>query len=152
MSDNWILIVPKRPKHIPSPDSAKAALDLLERSMPDADEIDIVQSEHVQFFDCGANLETITCPRCSANIDFCWWGETMSADYDEMLGFQLNEYRLPCCSTSASLNELIYAFHQAFGRFALSAMNPNIGKMSDDAVSKIEAVLDCNVSVVYQHI
>ena len=152
MSDNWILIVPKRPKHIPSPDNAKVALDLLERSMPDADEIEIVQNEHIQFFDCGANLETITCPRCSADINFDWWGETMSSDYDEKIGFQLNEYRLPCCSTSASLNELIYAFHQAFGRFALSAMNPNIRKMSDDAVSKIEAILDCDVSVVYQHI
>ena len=152
MSDNWILIVPKRPKHIPSPDNAKVALDLLERSMPDADEIEIVQNEHIQFFDCGANLETITCPRCSADINFDWWGETMSSDYDDKIGFQLNEYRLPCCSTSASLNELIYAFHQAFGRFALSAMNPNIRKMSDDAVSKIEAILDCDVSVVYQHI
>lgn len=152
MSDNWILIVPQKPKHIPSPDNAKAALDLLERSMPDADEIEIVQNEHIQFFDCGANLETITCPRCSADIDFDWWGETMSSDYDDKIGFQLNEYRLPCCSTSASLDELIYAFHQAFGCFALSAMNPNIGKMPDDAVCKIEAILDCDISVVYQHI
>lgn len=152
MSNNWILIVPKSPEHVPSSDEAKAALELLKKSMPDADEIEIVQSEHVQFFDCGANLETITCPRCSANIDFDWWGETMSLDYDEKSGFQLNEYRLPCCSASASLIELIYAFHQAFGRFALSVMNPNIGKISDDTVSEIEAALGSGVSVVYQHI
>lgn len=152
MSDNSILIVPKTPKHIPSPENAKAALDLLERSMPDADEVKIIQNEHIHFFDCGANLETVTCPHCGAELDFDWWGETMSSDYDDKIGFQLNEYRLPCCSTSASLDELIYAFHQAFGRFALSAENPKIGKMSDDAVRKIEAILDCDVSVVYQHI
>ena len=152
MSDNWILIVPKQPEHVPAPHEAKAALELLEKSMPDANEIEIVQNEYVQFFDCGANLETITCPQCSADIDFDWWGEAMSSDYDEKSGFQLNEYRLPCCSASASLDELIYAFQQSFGRFALSAMNPNIGKMSDDAVSEIEAILGCDVSVVYQHI
>lgn len=152
MSDNWILIVPKLPKHVPSPDNAEAALKLLQNLMPDADEIEIVQSEQIQFFDCGANLETITCPRCSANIDFGWWGNTMSSDFDEKSGFQLSEYRLPCCAASTSLNELTYAFHQAFGCFALRAMNPNIGKMSDGAVSEIEAVLDCDVTVVYQHI
>ncbi|MEL7258995.1 MAG: hypothetical protein AAFN80_14285, partial [Pseudomonadota bacterium] len=43
MSDNWILIVPKLPKHVPSPDNAKAALKLLENSMPNAEEIEIVQ-------------------------------------------------------------------------------------------------------------
>lgn len=152
MSENWILIVPKLPGHVPSKDELKAALELLEKSMPGAGEIKIVQSEHVQFFDCGGNLETITCPRCGANIGFDWWGETMSSDYDEKSGFQLNEYRLPCCSASASLTELNYAFHQAFGRFSLSVMNPNIGKISDDAVNEIEAALGCAVSVVYQHI
>ena len=151
MSDDWILIVPKRPEHVLSLDKAVAGLELLKELMPDADENELVQNERVQFFDCGTNLETITCPRCSADIDFDWWGDTMSTDYDEKTGFQLNENRLPCCSMFASLDELIYAFHQTFGRFALSAMNSNIGKMSDDAVGKLEAALDCEVSVVYKH-
>ena len=78
----------------------------------------------------------------------------MSSDYDEKIGFKLKDYQMPCCSMLTSLNELpyAYAFHQTFGRFALSAMNPNIGKMSNDAKSKIEAALDCDVSVVFQHI
>ena len=152
MSDNWMLLVPKLPKHIPLPGEANAAFDLLREAMPDADEIEIGQNESVQFFDCGANLETIACPHCEADVGFEWWGETKSSDYDEKTGFQLDEYELPCCSKFASLDELIYEFHQAFGCFALSAMNPNIGKMSDDTVSKIETAMGCEVSVVYQHI
>lgn len=152
MSDNWIMIVPKLSEHIPSEANAKATLELLERMMPDADEIEIIQNEHVQFFDCGANFETVSCTRCNADIDVDWWGEAVSLDYDEKAGFQLNEYRLPCCSSSAALNLLNYSFHQAFGRFALSAMSPNIGKLSDDVVKKIEAALVCDVSVVYRHI
>ena len=152
MSDHWILIVPKPTGQVPSPDETNAGLQLMKKWMPAADETEVVQNEHIQFFDCGANLETIKCPWCSAHIDFDWWGEAMSADHDENSGFQLNEHRLPCCSKSSSLDELVYAFHQAFGRFALSAMNPNIGKMSDDAVSEVKAALGCDVSVVYQHI
>lgn len=151
MSDNWVLFVPKMPEHVPPPGNAKAALELLEELMPDADEIKIIQKEHVQFFDCGANLETVTCPRCSADIDFNWWGETMSSDHDEETGFRLDAYSMPCCSTPVALNELVYEFHQAFGRIALSAMNPNVGKVSDNAVRKIEAALGCDISVVYQH-
>lgn len=152
MSDHWILIVPERPEHIPTPDKAKAALKLLEGSILDADKIEIVQKKHIQFFDCGSNLETITCPWCSSDIPVDWWGTTMSSDYDKKSGFKLNEYRLPCCSSPASLDKLVYDFHQAFGCFALSAMNPKIGKMPDDALSKIESALGCKVSVVYQHI
>lgn len=152
MSDNWIVIVPRLPEHVPSPEKAEAALGLLEKLMPDADEIEVVQTEHVHFFDCGSNLETINCPQCSANIGFDWWGETMSSDYDEETGFRLDAHSVPCCSKHVALSELVYQFHQAFGCFALSAMNPNIGKLSDETTREIEAALGCEVSIVYQHI
>lgn len=152
MSDNWIVIVPKNPVHAPSPEKVEAALELLERLMPDTDAIDVVQKEHVQFFDCGTNLETISCPQCSTKLGFDWWGETMSSDFDEKTGFRLDAYSVPCCSKPLALSELVYQFHQAFGCFALSAMNPNIGKLSDMAVAEIEAVLGCHVSVIYRHI
>lgn len=152
MSDNWILIVPKSPEHIPSPKNAQAALKFLKELAPGADEIEIVQSERVLFFDCGANLETISCPKCSAGIDFDWWGEAMSSDYDESEGFRLSRFRLPCCSKYASLDTLVYEFHQAFGRFALSAMNPDLGLLSDEAIRSFETTLGCDVSVIYQHI
>lgn len=152
MSDHWILIVPRLPDHVPSPEKAEAALGILKKSIPNADEIDVVQKEHVQFFDCGANLETIKCPHCNANFDFDWWGETMSSDFDEETGFRLDAYSMPCCSKPAALSELVYQFHQAFGCFALSAMNPHIGELSGDSVREIEEALGCEVSVVYQHI
>ncbi|NDK35491.1 hypothetical protein [Rhodovulum sulfidophilum] len=152
MSDNWILIVPKLPEHVPLPKNAQAALEFLKELAPGADEIEILQSENVQFFDCGANLETISCPRCSASIDLDWWGEAMSSDYDESEGFRLSEFQLPCCSKSAPLNTLVYEFHQAFGRFAFSAMNPDLGLLSDETIRSFETTLGCDVSVVYQHI
>lgn len=76
----------------------------------------------------------------------------MSSDYDESEGFRLNEFQLPCCRKSASLDALVYEFHQAFGRFALSAMNPNLGRLSDDTIRRFETTLGCDVSVVYRRI
>lgn len=148
----WIVIVPQNPEHMPSSDNAQVAAKILEQMASGAEKIEIIKDERVQFFDCGGNLETVSCPRCHADIDTDWWSQTMSADFDEDTGFMLNDYRLPCCSSSVSLNALDYSFHQAFGRFALSAMNPKIGELSVEAIVKIEAALGCEVSVVYQHI
>lgn len=148
----WIVIVPRHPQYMPSLDNAQIATKILEQLVSGAEKIEVIKNEHVQFFDCGGNFETVSCPRCHADIDTDWWGQTMSIDFDEEAGFRLNEYRLPCCSSSISLNALKYSFHQAFGRFALSAMNPSIGDISGEAVLKVEAALGCEVSVVYQHI
>lgn len=148
----WIVIVPRHPEHMPSSDNAQVAAKILEQMVSGAEKIEVIKNENVQFFDCGGNFESVSCPRCRADIDTDWWSQTMSTDFDKEAGFLLNEYRLPCCSSSISLNALDYSFHQAFGRFALSAMNPNIGEISVEAVVKIEAALGCEVSVVYQHI
>lgn len=152
MSDNWIMIVPKQPKHVPSSNNIQTAIEVLNHIAPDADEIEAIEKEKVQFFDCGANLETVSCPECQSDVGIDWWSDAMSEDFDITRGFQLNEYIVPCCSSSLPLNALNYSFHQAFGRFALSAMNANIGLISISDVKKIESALECEVSVVYQHI
>jgi len=152
MSDNWINIVPVLAEHTPTPENAQNAIIILKQLAPEAEEITVIEHDKIQFFDCGANLEMIQCPQCKSQIEFDWWGKTMSSDFDENSGFHMKHYNLPCCSTSLSLNKLSYHFHQAFGRFALSVMNPNIGTLSLEDIDKLEAALGCKISVVYQHI
>ena len=38
-------------------------------------DIAIAQHEAIQFVDCGSNFETITCPRCGAEVDAGWWAD-----------------------------------------------------------------------------
>jgi len=152
MSDNWINIVPNIPDYIPTSQNAQDAILILKHLSPEADEIAIVEHEHIQFFDCGSNFEMIQCPECKSQIEFDWWGETMSSDFDENSGFHMKKYSLPCCLTNLSLNKLSYHFHQAFGRFALSVMNPNVGALSLEEIEKLEAALGCKISIVYQHL
>ena len=152
MSDNWVTVIPLRPDHMPNPIQISQGLKVLKDIATDADEITIIQYDAVMLFDCGANFEHIECPSCRSKLNSDWWGQTMSADYDESSGFKLMDYITPCCSTPTPMHKLDYYFHQAFGRFGLSAMNPNIGELSPSDIKKIKVALGCDVTVVYQHL
>jgi len=152
MSDNWVKIVAKPPGHLPAPSNIQAALATFNELAPEADEIEIIKYPNIQFFDCGANFEIISCPQCQSPIELEWWEAAMESDFEETCGFQLKERTLPCCSAHVSLNKLYYSFHQAFGRFAISAMNPNIGRISSEDIHKFEVALGCKISVVYEHV
>ena len=117
---------------------------------PDADEIKIKVLKKVVFFDCGANLERIGCPSCHEEIEDAWWQERM--DEDNNGGYQLKKYAAPCCGAEVALHELEYEWPQAFGRFAIEAMNANIGKLKDKQKRELEKILGTKVRVVYQHI
>ena len=73
-------------------------------------------------------------------------------DDDYQKGFKLDRYRTPCCSEASTLRELTYDWPQAFGRFALEAMNPNIGTLEEGHRRELEEILETELIVVYQHI
>jgi hypothetical protein len=79
-----------------------------------------------------------------------WWKERMDEDYDD--GFKLATYAMPCCAARCTLHELVYEWPQGFGRFALQAMNPNIGKLDDRYKREFEEILGTELRVIYQHI
>jgi hypothetical protein len=158
MSDNWIAVIPYEPDYIPSTSQAEAALSFLQALAPDSDEVTFSTDDHIRFRDCGANLESISCPFCGAHLDQDWWSERMAEDsggdledfYDR--GFLLKPITLPCCGASASLNQLVYSFDQGFSRFILEAMNPNIGRLDDAHVQRLSDLLGTPLRVIYQHI
>jgi hypothetical protein len=75
----------------------------------------------------------------------------MSDDYDGK-GFTLASLLLPCGHTAASLNELKYDMEQGFSKFALTAMNPNIGVLSPPQIAELEDCLACKLRIIYRHI
>jgi hypothetical protein len=46
----------------------------------------------------------------------------------------------------------VYEWPQGFGRFALDAMNPNIGILQDRYKLEFEEILGTKLRVIYQHI
>jgi hypothetical protein len=150
MSDNWIALVPEDPRFVPDAAKQRRAHKRFAEIAPEADEIEIKVSKKVVFFDCGGNFERICCPSCGAEIPVEWWQERMADDDDE--GFKLAAYATPCCEKMVTLNELVYEWPQAFGRFAVDAMNPNIGKLDDKYKREFEKILGTKLRVIYQHI
>ena len=151
MSDNWIALIPRDPAFVP-PESARIrALERFREEAPHAEDIDIRISPEPIFFDCGANLGSISCPYCSAEIDMEWWGDRMADDSTDQ-GFRLATYATPCCNRDSTLDALVYDWPQGFACFGLDAMNPDIGELSDDVVAEFEAILGTPLRVIYQHI
>ncbi len=127
------------------------ALDRFAEVAPDAEEIEVKVSDHIEFFDCGANFERIVCPSCGTEIPDEWWQDRLNDDSAHN-GFKLAKYSTPCCNIGHTLHDLIYEWPQGFGHFAIDAMNPNIGKLDDKFKKEFEEILGTPLRVIYQHI
>ena len=152
MSDNWITLIPEDPRFVPAAKLRAAARDRFAEIAPEAEGIEIKVSKKVQFFDCGANFERIRCPSCRKTIPVDWWQERMNVDFSKGSGFKLAAYATPCCRKKRTLHELLYEWPQGFGRFALDAMNPNIGKLKGKYQMELEEILGTKLRVIHQHI
>lgn len=148
MSDNWITLIPEDPYFVPDKEKWVCARDRLAKFAPQAEQIETKVTDKVQFFDCGANFERICCPSCGSGITIDWWQDRMDEDFTD--GFKLTDYLTPCCGVSQSLNELVYEWPQGFGRFALNALNPNIGLLEDEHKRDLEKDLGTKLRVIYQ--
>src|SRR5262245_19899792 len=150
MSDNWLVLIPEDPRFIPDAAKQSRARARFAEIAPDADEIEIKVYEKVEFFDCGANFERILCSSCRSEIPVAWWQDRMDEDYGK--GFMLAAYATPCCGARYTLHDLVYEWPQGFGRFALDAKKPNIGKLEERYKQEFEEILGTKLWVIYRHI
>jgi hypothetical protein len=151
MSDHWITLVPEDPRFIPDLAKQNTARDRFAEIAPEVEEIELIASDEVKFFDCGENFSHVCCPSCHSEIPLEWWTDRMDED-SAPVGFKLKTYSTPCCGKNFTLNELVYRWTQAFGCFALDAMNPDIGELQDGHKRELEELLGTKLKVIYQHI
>jgi hypothetical protein len=149
MSDNWLLLVPADPTFAPSPEAAKLARNLLAEFVPESDEVVADFNEAIVFFDAGGNWSGVECPACGKNAE-TWWAHAMDEAFKT--AFQKLRVSTPCCGTQVSLNDMRYGWPVAFGRFALTAMNPNVRDLSSEQEAKLSNILDCELRKVWRHI
>ena len=151
MSDDWIALIPEDPHYIPDPERQKLAQRLFGELAPDAESVEAQTTQVVTFFHCGGNFERVLCPSCGVQAPIEWWQDRMCEDeLDE--GFKLTKYVTPCCGSEHTLHELNYDWPQGFGRFALCAMNANIGRLDEPAIAEFERILGTKLRTIYKHI
>jgi hypothetical protein len=150
MSDHSLTLVSVDPHYVPTARQVKDA-ELLARSLfPQADAVSPRTSDGIRLFDAGSNFERIMCPGCGSPIELEWWQAAMDADYTEQ-GFQLQPQRMPCCKKPFALNQLNYDWPQAFGKFGLEILNPNVGSLPAGAAAPIETALGTPLKLIYSH-
>jgi hypothetical protein len=151
MSDNWITLIPEDPRFVPSEERSSRALDRFRKVAPESDNIEIKKTPDPTFYDCGANSDSVFCPRCTTKIEIAWWQERMNEDFEKP-GFRLATYLTPCCGEECTLNDLNYDWHQGFACFGIEAMNPRIGEVESGLIKEFEDILGTPLRVIYQHI
>ncbi len=153
MSDSWIVVIPADPMYQPNERQKKNLLAELAILAPKAEEVAIeVEGEHIQFFDCGENFETVKCPACQSELSNGIWGDWMSEDYGEGPGFDLARRELPCCSATLTLNELTYDMPQGFARFGVGAMNCDRPNLTTADRQILDAAIGTRVRIIYRYI
>jgi hypothetical protein len=76
----------------------------------------------------------------------------MDEDYDYDNGFRLGKHSTPCCNALYTLHDLVYEWPQGFGRFALEARNPGIGKLDGKYKREFEDILGAQLRVIYRRL
>jgi len=151
MSDNYIYIIPEPVGIVPDAGKLNAAVDYFRSIAPRTDEISTWSTDALEFVDCGGNFERIGCPACTKGLDEDFWKDWMNSDFSEA-GFILTHRAMPCCGAECTLHDLAYEWPEGFARSGVKAMNPSIGKLSDEHRARFESILGCRVRVIYQHI
>ena len=145
MSENVLTVIPDLEDFIPSEQARYLAKGKLERWIPGARKISIVESEHVRFYDSGVFFETITCPNCGVKIEVTWWQDAMNKAYESKFAFL--EIVTPCCGFHSSLNRLSYDWPCGFARFAIVIHSPGAG-ISEPQSRELSHLLETEIRTI----
>ncbi|MFF4653051.1 hypothetical protein [Streptomyces sp. NPDC001380] len=155
MSDDVLSVIPTDPWWQPDRAAAErtAALvaDLAFGLPGDMEaEIDTTWYEAPTVVDCGANLERIGCPRCTAPIDTEWWADLLESHSGD--GFPTLAVEVPCCGAATSLDALDYDWPCGFARFEIAVWNPERDWFSNEDLAAVAGTLGHPVKQVRAHI
>jgi hypothetical protein len=149
VSDSYLRLIPEDPLFVPAGGAMERARDLLERMVPDAEEVTASLHEDPVFVDAGGNAERIACPFCDADIGATWWTKAM---YDpHRSAFRRLEVVTPCCGNDVSLNDLRSEWPAGFARLVLEAWNPNVTRLDANEVSELEETLGAPLRIIWAH-
>ncbi len=114
-----------------------------------AREVDYKRYKNVEFIDCGANLESISCPNCGEEINFSWWGEAMNKSYETL--FKEMGVMTPCCNKKTTLGGLKYNAPCSFAKTEIRVFDPQ-DLIPEETIHAIERICKTPFQVIYQRV
>ena len=121
MSDTLVHLVPSELEFVPGAAARRRALELAAELAFGEEELRDEAHGTPQFFDCGANLDSIRCPVCRKDFARAWGGWMEAA---RATGFRDRRAATRCCGSEIRLEDVLYNLPCAFGRYALVLQNP----------------------------
>jgi hypothetical protein len=147
MSDIILKITPTEPAYIPDSSSENKCRLYLEELFG-ADQIELLETNDVEFIDPGQNLEHVYCNICNRELDLGYWSTIV--DSASLNNFNDLTFLTPCCRNQASLNSLRYAMPAGFAKFSIQIMNLNF-ELSDEDIQQLQTILDTPLRTIWAH-
>jgi hypothetical protein len=149
MSDDYTIWIPLDPSFVPDEAAAQRAVEWLSARAPRAHEVNVEISPEIRFVDCGANFSSVRCHLCGSELETDWWQEAM--DRAASTAFKDRVVDLPCCGARAGLEMLHCEWPQGFARFALQALNADIGEPTPKDDETVARLLGTPVRRIHAH-
>ncbi|MDR3463232.1 MAG: hypothetical protein P4L76_13050 [Beijerinckiaceae bacterium] len=149
MSDHFLMFVPTDPTWQPTKADAERAVELFKSIAPNAQTIEAIFTDDVEFHHPCENWSGVDCAACGADLED-WFYETTDKVYRENHFADLS-VTTPCCGLHTSLNDLNFVWPAAFGRFALESMRPGLDT-NEEQEKAIAACLGSDLRKVWIHL
>jgi hypothetical protein len=149
MSDNFLRYVPTNPEFRPTERGADLGKTLLASLFPGAESVSATFEDGVRFFDPGGNLQTISCAHCGANC-LPWWGDAMERAAETR--FSNLVVTSGCCDVAVNLNDLLYDWPAAFGRFSLEVSNAGSPGIPNAQLENLEIAVGTRMREIAVHV
>lgn len=147
-----VQFVPCDPHFTPGTIGISAAGLYLKQAVPNATQVEAMARDGIDVFFPGDNLTACSCPSCKSEIPAGVWQTILGADYDEASGFMLLRQQMPCCGDRLAVNELVFDWPVAFGKFALQITNPQFDTSNQDEARRLakdlSPILGCELIAV----
>ena len=147
MSDTILKIIPTEPIYVPDSLSENKCRIYLEKLF-DANQVELLQTQDVEFIDPAQNFEQVFCDVCDSTIDLEYWSKIVDNAF--LNKFNDLTFLAPCCGSRTSLNSLRYEMPAGFAKFSIQIMNPNI-ELSNQNMHKLQAILNTPLRTIWTH-
>ncbi|MDD4095671.1 MAG: hypothetical protein PHP22_05455 [Oscillospiraceae bacterium] len=149
MSDFIAKIIPVLSDYVVTEEEAARVTEWLTTRVQ-GDQITFRTSDQPEFVDSGDQLLKITCPSCSSELSFDWWGEAVQTSFERSEFSDLIAVT-ECCGSQVSLNDLHYEAPCGFSRVEFDIYNP-AETVGEEVLRQIEEMLGCEVCLIHAHI
>jgi hypothetical protein len=141
MGSTVIRYIPEDPGYVADAAASEAARAMLQKVLGAPAVVNVTPG--LTFVDPGANLDTIRCPACGAELAMEWWqGEMTRAG---QAAFEPLTVTVPCCGAETSLHDLDYDMPAGFARMVLEVHDPKGDPDEAVDLDALEGALGCIV-------